>query len=614
MQLTKRFFALFLVMGFVVALPVLCPAQTVFEPGDINSILEDNMLRDAITKYTSVYSYFFPEEASLLGFTSTRNTLNDRSPETDAQALQAMQSVQSSLEDISEERLSANKVADYHLLQNAVANTVWKLEQNRLTKDPLYYTQALDAVYSLLLFTPQDKRQGLKDLLGRLQALPKVAAQARQNLTDAPSYRARLAMEKSYYAYVAFDTLAKAVTEGGSLTNDPRDAEQNNTTVKEAKKAIKNMFDFFKALSQQEELDVDFRLEADEYTAHLKRYYHITEKPEKLAKQLDRRFASSQKELAALLKLFELSAETEEVTVVENLNEPPQTEIQTPQKTEEKPTKEKEKQPAYVPPTANQFYAVAKQLQSPFTADNLLADMTKQANTFTTQLVRAKLLPTPISLSLQALPKYFSYQELFVKLPSLRIFFLRLPEGNQLAQQETLNRDFTDPSTRLLISTQLVPGLFYQAYSTNNPLRRVLGSETLANGWSDYALQIAQEQNYFLTDEERLFVAWHRYKRALLAVLDQRLNTRRYTYDEANRFLTEEQGFTAEQAAALINTIIRSPGQAVSYVYGTQLWQEAAQPYQKKLKNPGKVNALLLQAGNVLPEDLKEELKRISQK
>ncbi len=596
----------------VAAAPITTVSQTVYDPGDINSILEDNLLRDTATRYMAVYSFFFPEEASRLGFSSVRNTLNDRSLETDAQALQALEAIQTSLNEISEKRLSDAKIAEYHLFKNTVANQIWTLEQNRLARDPLYYTQALDALYDLLLFTSGDTRQRYRDLMGRLSALPKVTAQAKQNLTDTPSQRARLAMEKAYYAYLSFDELDKIISDGTALTNDPREAQQAKQKMRQAKTAIKEMFELFKSLSQQEDFFQDFRMEPEEYAHYLKKQYQISGTQHQLAKQLDRHFKNAQKELWKALQPFELSAETEEVTVVEDLNEPPQNEAYTAPETKSKPVKKQK--PVYTPPTAGQFYALASQLQSPFTVDNLLEDVNKQASTWGAKLVRSKVLPAAMSFNLKPLPKYFAYQQLAVKIPAVKNLFVRIPDGNKQAKQEALDRDFNAPALHLFISQELVPGHYYQTYSMTNGLRRVLGSPTLANGWADYALQIAQEQDYFLTDEERLFVAWHKYQRALKALLDQRVHTRRYSYDEAINFLTNEQGFTAEQAAAILNEIVRAPGEAVSYLTGLQVWQKASAPYKRKLKDASKVNALLLQAGNVLPEDLPNELKRLSQK
>lgn len=602
-------------LGLLGMTATVCPAQSVYSPGNISSILEDNSLRDATTRYVSVYSFFFPEEASRLGFTTDRTTLNDRTPETDAQALQAIEAVRNSLNEISKERLSPSKIPDYDLLKNTLDNTIWTLNQNRLARDPLYYTQGLDAVYDLLLFEQPDKRQEHRDFLGRVSALPKLAQQARQNLTDTSPQLARLAMEKAYYAYLSFDEIAKRLSAGANLTAD-YNSENTDKIIHDAKIAIKSMFDWFKSLSQQEDMLLDFRLGKNPYYAWLKMHYHISDKPDILEKKINRHFENAQKELWLSLRPFELSADMEEVTMVEDLNELPQNASYVPSagKNPSDAKDSKLPKPVYTPPTANQFYALAGQLQSPLTLDGLLEDLTKQASTFGTRLVRAKVIPATMSYSMTPMPAYFTYQNLYLQIPALRTLFVRVPSGNQLAKEQALRQDFNEPSYKMLISRELVPGHYYQQYSTTNFVRRALGSPTLDNGWKDYSLRIAESQGYFLTDEERLFLAWHRYYRAVSALVDQRLHTHQYTYDSASRFLVDEQGFTEEQAAKLLNEVIASPGQALSYVAGELLWKQYADYYQKKFKDEGKTNALLLQAGNVLPSDLKAELKRLYRK
>lgn len=598
-----------IIIGLTLNTAVTTHAQNAYETGDITAILEDNSFRDVATRYMSVYSYFFPEEASRIGFTSDRNTLNDRSPETDAQALQAFEAIRNAMKEINKSRLSRSKIADYNLLKNALDNTIWQLGQNRLARDPLYYTQALDAVYDLLLFPQSDKRQEHRDVVGRVSALAKIAEQAKQNLTDASPELSRLAMEKAYYAYLSFDAIDKKIIEGASL--DANSNENLEQVSKKAKAAIKSMFEFFKLLSKQEDTLLDFRMGKKPYQNWLKMQYQITDKPEVLERNLKRYFENSQKDLWNALRPFELSADLEEVTMVEDLNEIPQNaSYAAPGKNPTKPSKKDDK-PVYVPPTANQFYALAKQLHSPFQVSTLLDDITKQAATQATRLVRGKMLPTTMSFVTKPLPAYFAYRDLYLKLPALRALFLRIPTGNKLAQTEALDRDFNEPSSKILITRELVPGRYYQEYSISNSLRRTLGSPTMANGWKEYALRIAEKQGYFLTDEEQLFLAWHRYRLALSALLDQRLHSQQYTYDEALRFLTEEQGFPQEEALALLSESVAYPGRSVSYIVGDRVWQRYGEIYRKKLKDEGKLNVLLLQAGNVLPSDLKAELKRL---
>ncbi len=587
-------------------------AQSGLEVGSINAILEDNSLRDAATRYVSVFSYFFPEEATRLGFSNGNNLLNDRSANSDEQAQQALEAVVRDLDLIDLSNLSENKKSEYHLLKQTLQSNLWQLQQNRLTKNPLYYAQALDAVYDLLLVPQSNLRTKRLNLLGRISALPLVAQQAQENLEDVSPHLARLAMEKAYYAYISFDEVAKLITEGPALTNDSNDASKTEGAVQRAKGAIRQLFDLFKQLSQQESATQDFRLGEEAYATMLKDTYQITEKSASLSKVLEKQFDQAQHELASALEPFALSAEDEEVTVVEDLNEIPF--IQHAQKETGKDAKpQKAKKPEYVPPTANQFYAVATQLESPFTLnDKVNEEINKQASAFMAQLVKDKVLPSKVAFKVQPLPAYFAYQQAYKFFPAYNAFFLRVPTGNELAKKEMLKQDFNEPAYKLFISQALVPGTYYQNSVTKSNVKRVFGTPLLANGWETYALNIANDQHYFLTDEEHLFFSFQNYLRAITALLDKRLHTQEITYEEAQNFLVENNGFTSEQAQQLLFSIIANPGQAVSYVWGNQVWEKAAAPYQKKAKNNGQVTSLLLQAGNVSPDDLTTELKQLS--
>ena len=198
--------------------------------------------------------------------------------------------------------------------------------------------------------------------------------------------------------------------------------------------------------------------------------------------------------------------------------------------------------------------------------------------------------------------------------PSYDAFWLRLPSGNQLKQEEMLQRDFTEPAYKMLISQELIPGRYYQTHLTKSAVRRLFGNPTLQNGWTLYALQLANQQGYLITDEEQLFLAWNNYLVSLLALVDYRLNTLQYSYEDAIKFLSENNGFPADEATDLVNRVVRAPGEVVSYVMGQDQWQQMAQLYLKKTKDPNRVTDMLLQVGNVSPVDLESELKRVYKK
>ena len=599
--MTKKLFLVGLAAGFFTFFAPVSYGQIDFANGDVDAILEENALREAFTRYTSMLAFFQPEEATRLGLTTANNRLNTRTPQNQEQALQALESVRTLIDSIDVKNLSAQRKADFHLLKDSVERNIWQLKQNRLTQDPLYYTQALDAVYDLLLQPQGDERKQRVDLLDRVNYLPDVYEQAKTNLTLVSPQLAQLAMEKAYYAHLSFDAIKDRVMNGSLSTNDTRGSLAIENALLKAKNSVYGLFELFKSMSMQQ-AGPTATLTPAAYADRLKSYYQIDKKPVQLESTLNTQFDKAQHQLFDALRPFELSAEENEVTFVEDLNQRPQEKLSNNTPSKKLP---------YTPPTANQFYAVADQLVSSFTPEQALEQFSQQVNLQNTFLAKQNALAGAVNMQMQTLPDYFAYQTEFVTYPALSTFWLRVPQGNELAKTQMLNRDFNEPAVKLFISQEVVPGRYYQTLVQPNAMRRMLGSNLLANGWTLYALNAAQEQNIFVTDEELLFVAWQRYVSALSAVVDYRLYTQQYSYEDAKHFLTEQNGFTDEQATALLNDVLRNPGQAVSAVIGGTIWQEAADKYRNKLKDGRDVNALLLEMGNVSPKDVNAELKRL---
>ena len=182
-------------------------AQT-FEFEDIDAMLENNLLTDAANRYASVLVSSYPERAFRLGFPAAASKLTVRTPQASAQALNALKSVQENLKNVRTEKLSPAKRAERALLEIALNNDLLDLERNRIETDPLYYTEAFDALYDVLLADTLSTAQKRAALLARLNALPALAAQAEQNLVQPPTFLSQQAMEKAYYAYLSFDELS----------------------------------------------------------------------------------------------------------------------------------------------------------------------------------------------------------------------------------------------------------------------------------------------------------------------------------------------------------------------------------------------------------------------
>lgn len=592
-------------------------AQTGFDFGNIDFLLTDNALDDAANRYASVTLTSEPERAGRLGFTSANAKLNDRSPRAQAAQLAALRAVRNALDEISAKQLSPSKRADLTLLKESMDDDIFALQQHRAESDPLYYAEALDAVYDVVLKPVSSPRRQRADLTARLNDLKNVADQAEKNLANPSAFLARLAMEKTYYAYISFDELVDILVQDAE---DDIAAAQIKNQANEAKRSIKRMFDLFKEQSQQEST-ADFRLGKEAYVEILKNRYQTTEPLAKLEKRFAQDFLSAQKQLAKALEPFaqDVSANEDEVTVIDGLNNQP---IVEEQKKEPAKKEKKAKKGKFVPPTAQDFYTVAKRITQAPEQTDLPALLTQEANQLAALLTDNGLLPAgQVAFTVKPLPQYYAYTQSDLFLPPFgnnarSDFFIRLPFGNRRAQAEQLVRDYNTPTRKLLTAQELVPGRFYQTAKTAglSAARRFYPAQSMADGWNEYALKLASEAGYIVTDDELLFLAWHNYRRAAAALVDMRLQSRQYSYNDAMDFLVGENGFTQEDAEALIKESALNPGKAVGYAAGLDALESARAKYTKKL---GKKFSLadfhtkVLKAGNVSPNELAEELERL---
>ena len=592
-------------------------AQTGFDFGNIDFLLTDNALDDAANRYASVTLTSEPERAGRLGFTSANAKLNDRSPRAQAAQLAALRTVRNALDEISAKQLSPSKRADLTLLKEAMDDDIFALQQHRAESDPLYYAEALDAVYDVVLKPASSPRRQRADLTARLNDLKNVADQAEKNLANPSAFLARLAMEKTYYAYISFDELVNILVQDAE---DDIAAAQIKNQANEAKRSIKKMFDLFKEQSQQESA-ADFRLGKEAYAEILKNRYQTTEPLAKLEKRFAQDFLSAQKQLAKALEPFaqDVSANEDEVTVIDGLNNQP---IVEEQKKEPAKKEKKAKKGKFIPPTAQDFYTVAKRITQAPAETDLPALLTQEANQLAVLLTDNGLLPAgQVAFTVKPLPQYYAYTQSDLFLPPFgnnarSDFFIRLPFGNRRAQAEQLVRDYNTPTRKLLTAQELVPGRFYQTAKTAglSAARRFYPAQSMADGWNEYALKLASEAGYIVTDDELLFLAWHNYRRAAAALVDMRLQSRQYSYNDAMDFLVGENGFTQEDAEALIKESALNPGKAVGYAAGLDALESARAKYTKKL---GKKFSLadfhtkVLKAGNVSPNELADELERL---
>ncbi len=602
---------------------------------DIDAIMEDNALTDVANRYGAVQLSFFPEYATRLGFESADGRLDQRDAERDAKAQRAYTIVEESLDEINRKALSEPKKTDYDVLKGRLAVDQWNLRRNRTALDPLLYSQVFESVYDLTMKTLNFQDLQDRDLAARLRGLLRVAEEAQNNLSAPAGFLAQLAMEDAYYAYLAFDAVPNYLT---SRAQDDVSRAQLRADAKASKEAVRTMFEFFKQLMQDNQ-GQDFRLGAEDYAFLLKNYYFIDEKPRKLEKRLIQNFRDAQENLSKASEMFALPVpqqeaetvmadiqvpgeETTEGVTVSSLEET----TETPEKMQEtslpeKANKKKDKNAPAV--RASDFNALANRLAQNVRPQDFMVSLSREAGNLAKFFAQDDTLPTSeVEFSIYNMPGYYAYSRAYLFLPPFGTqsnptndLFLRLPSGNELTRQEMLNRDFNGPTLKLMLSGQLVPGLYYRsAYNGNNlsSFRKMYPVPTMRNGWEVYAQHLASERGYIITDEELLYLAWADYVRAAAALTDFRLHSAEYTYADAYDFLTIDNGFDQQQAEILLKDMVRRPGEAVSYIYGYDAIKALREKYEKKEGkkfSAADFHAKLMNLGDIPPYRLEDEME-----
>ncbi|MCL5037952.1 MAG: DUF885 domain-containing protein [Chloroflexi bacterium] len=139
-----------------------------------------------------------------------------------------------------------------------------------------------------------------------------------------------------------------------------------------------------------------------------------------------------------------------------------------------------------------------------------------------------------------------------------------------LEDQEKVLREHAYAKVHYVVLHESYPGhhLQFATVSTLNSdiLKRVL-SNLFIEGWAFYCEQMMMEQGYL--DEEGLFAQlkdqlW----RAARVILDTGLHTGKMTFDEAVKFLVEKAALSPAAAAAEVKRYTRTPTQPLSYFIG----------------------------------------------
>lgn len=160
------------------------------------------------------------------------------------------------------------------------------------------------------------------------------------------------------------------------------------------------------------------------------------------------------------------------------------------------------------------------------------------------------------------------------------------PKDWPAARQETFFREYNSAMLQILTIHEAHPGHYVQlAYSNRCPslVRKILQSDSFAEGWAVYTEQMMLDQGYGAGDLSLRLHQLKFYIRAVLnAILDNRMHTANLTDEDALKMLLERGFQTEAEAVGKIARAKQSSTQLSTYFVGRTAFYRLRQDVQRK--------------------------------
>ncbi len=154
-----------------------------------------------------------------------------------------------------------------------------------------------------------------------------------------------------------------------------------------------------------------------------------------------------------------------------------------------------------------------------------------------------------------------------------------------------MNQDFDRDRIMSTGAHEVMPGHFLQlsiAKRHPNFIRKIQNSAVFVEGWAFYGEEMLVRLGLYGDHlDGRLFTArWERVRGAR-AIVDPKLASGEWSYEQAVDFYTSQSGFTTEAAAAQVAAIATGPGYYFAYTAGRAQIEELYAAYTLKMRRAG---------------------------
>jgi uncharacterized protein (DUF885 family) len=171
-------------------------------------------------------------------------------------------------------------------------------------------------------------------------------------------------------------------------------------------------------------------------------------------------------------------------------------------------------------------------------------------------------------------------------------YYITPPKSlEQAAARLDMNEDFDRDRILSTAAHEALPGHFMQlSIARRHPdfVRRTEFSGVFAEGWAFYGEEMFVRLGLFGDDlDGRLFTArWERVRGAR-AIVDPKVASGEWSYEQAVDFFAAETGFTREQAQAAVAGIATRPGYVIAYSVGRLQIENLLADYLRRMGGKG---------------------------
>ncbi|MDR0734875.1 MAG: DUF885 domain-containing protein [Elusimicrobiota bacterium] len=546
--------------------PAALTARAAGDSAGTDSLMSDHKIIELTDKYLALLSTIYPEDAARAGMQGYQSNLDPRDKQSETTKKDTILALRETLAKINYKKLSPSKEIAYQALMELVNKKVFDIEVlNRLQKDPSWYLESVDGIYDILLKDYKPFQERLVDAMKRAQALPAVLARGKENLENPPDLNIRLALEKAGNAYASFANINVLMNR---MAQDDYTKDQIKAVCNDAKKALKDYYDFLKNLSEEDKPYVDFRLGSDNFAKLLKNVYGLDTPVKKISAALEKEIEETKAALTAAL-----------TPIIEPALSP-----------EEKEKRTNKKGIIEIWPS-DYYFADAAYVKGPKYKEVLNAFLSyynESADYFAQHDIFA---PASLKILIAPSPKYLDKKgENSVYLPPFPLLtrqfgdlLVALPDTQKEAAP-VLPKLFTYAKIKLGAVAKLSAGenmLYGAAQEYTERLLKISADPFYINGWIKYSVNLAKEKGYLSHDEDLIHVAWYNYKTALFALAELKMHNGDFNYTQSLEYLTAA-GINNEEAAAALDAAAAAPCTYISAVLGEQEFNRLRVKYQKK--------------------------------